>query len=86
VRECVIWRTEEEAVDWWVLEDDEYHPLPVGSDGLLRSRVFPGLWLDPRALVAQHGKKVLAVLDRGLASPDHAAFVADLRRHAPRRR
>jgi hypothetical protein len=31
VRECVIWRTEEEAVDWWVLEDDEYHPLPVGS-------------------------------------------------------
>jgi hypothetical protein len=84
VREYLVWRTEDEAVDWWAREEDEYRPLPVGADGLLRSRTFPGLWLNPQALVAQDGKKVLAVLGEGLASADHETFVADLERRVAR--
>jgi Uma2 family endonuclease len=80
VQEYLVWRTEDEAVDWWVLEEDEYRPLPAGSDGTLRSRVFAGLWLDARALLAGDGAKLMAKLEEGLASPEHAAFVAELQK------
>ncbi len=80
VCEYLVWRTEDQAVDWWVLEDDEYKALPIGPDGILRSRVFPGLWLDPKALIAGDGERLMTVLRQGLLSPDYSAFVADLRR------
>jgi hypothetical protein len=47
-------------------------------DGLYRSKVFHGLWLDPAALLKRDLAALLATLDRGLASPEHAAFVARL--------
>jgi len=48
------------------------------ADGILRSEVFPGLWLDPAAFLKRDGRRLLAVLRQGLASPEHAAFVAKL--------
>ena len=78
VREYVVWRTEDAAVDWWVLDEDEYRPLAADADGVLRSRVFPGLWLDTTALLAGDGARFMAVLRAGLESQEHAAFVADL--------
>ena len=47
-------------------------------DGLYRSKAFPGLWLDPAALSRRDLAAVLAALERGLASPEHAEFVARL--------
>jgi Uma2 family endonuclease len=82
VREYLPWRTEDEAVDWWVLEQDEYVPLPPDADGLLRSRIFPGLWLDVRAQLAGDRARVFAKLQAGLQSADHAAFVAELEQRA----
>ena len=79
VREYLVWRTEDDALDWWVLEDDEYRPLAAGDDGVLRSRVFPGLWLNAEALLAGDGPRLMATLHKGLASPEHAAFVTALR-------
>src|SRR5437762_5868582 len=81
VREYVVWRTEDEAVDWWALEEDEFRPLPAEGDGTLRSRVFPGLWLDIGALLAGDGPRVMAKLQEGLQSAEHAAFVAELQKH-----
>jgi hypothetical protein len=52
--------------------------MPPGADGILRSEVFPGLWLDPAAFLKRDGKRLLAVLRQGLAAPEHAAFVAKL--------
>jgi len=78
-REYLVWRTEDAAVDWWVLEEDEYRPLPPGADGLLRSKTFPGLWLDVPALLAGDGVGLMATLQEGVRSPEHAAFVAGLR-------
>lgn len=46
--------------------------------GRLLSTVFPGLWLDPDAILKCNGKRLLAVLRQGLASPEHAAFVKKL--------
>jgi Uma2 family endonuclease len=79
VREYIVWRVEERAVDWFVLRDGEFKPLVAGDDGLLRSEVFPGLWLDPAALVRGDLATVLAVLQRGLGAPEHADFAARLR-------
>src|SRR5580658_2215134 len=45
------------------------------ADGVLRSQVFPGLWLDLEAFWANDGTKMLAALNAGLASEDHRKFV-----------
>ncbi len=78
VREYLVWRTEDEAVDWWALEEDEFRPLPPEADGTLHSRVFPGLWLEVRALLAGDGPRVMAKLQEGLQSAEHTAFIAEL--------
>ena len=48
------------------------------QQGLWRSEVFPGLWLDPTALLRGDLATVLAMVQRGLASPEPTAFVARL--------
>ena len=78
VREYVVWRVLNRQVDWFVLRDGEYQHLAPDDRGIFRSEVFPGLWLDPAALVAGDMARVLAVLQEGIASPDHATFVARL--------
>ena len=79
VREYLLWRTEDEAVDWFALEDDEYRPLPAAADGTLCSRVFPGLWLDPQALLTGDHAKLMAKLQEGLQSAEHAAFISEIK-------
>lgn len=83
VREYIVWRVLDQEIDWFVLEESEYRPLPSASDELLKSRAFPGLWLDRTALLAGDMAKVLAVAQQGVASPEHAAFVESLRLRKP---
>jgi Uma2 family endonuclease len=78
VREYMLWRTEERAIDWFVNREGRFERLTVSAEGLLKSEVFPGLWLEPRALLDREVSRVLAVAHQGLASPEHAAFVARL--------
>lgn len=78
VREYLVWRTEEGAVDWFILRTGEYVPLPVGPDGLIRSDVFPGLWLDPAALLQGDLTRLFAVLDTGVRGDDHGTFLRRL--------
>ncbi len=80
VREYIIWRVLDREVDWYVLRGSEYERLGAGDDGILRSTIFPGLWLDPGALMREDFDTLLAVLQRGLETPEHAAFKADLQR------
>jgi Uma2 family endonuclease len=76
VREYLVWRVLDRAFDWFVLREGRYEPLEPGADGVLRSTVFPGLWLDAGALLAGDLQRVLAVVQEGLRSKEHAAFVA----------
>lgn len=76
VCEYLAWITGEPRLVWWRLLEGEYQEIGIAADGLLKSSVFPGLWLDPAALLRGDLKTVLAVLRRGLESPEHAAFVA----------
>jgi hypothetical protein len=43
-----------------------------------RSRVFPGLWLDPDALLARNTRRLREVLDLARTTPEHATFIARL--------
>lgn len=60
------------------LEGTEYRIIPADSDGVHRSRIFPGLWLDGRSLFDGRMDLVLARLNEGLASPEHRVFVQKL--------
>ena len=63
---------------WWVLREGEYQTLLPDDAGVLRSEVFPGLWLDVPALIADNLANLLATLQRGLSSDEHTSFVAQL--------
>jgi Uma2 family endonuclease len=78
VREYLVWRVLDRAVDWFVLRQGKYDRLEPGPDGILKSEVFPGLWLDADALVRGELAGVLAVVQQGIASPEHALFVGKL--------
>lgn len=78
VQEYLVWRRSEQQLDWFRLEGGQYVRLSPDAKGIIRSRVFPGLWLDVKALLAGNMKKVLAVLRNGLATSEHAAFVKKL--------
>jgi Uma2 family endonuclease len=80
VVEYVVWRVEDRAIDWFVLREDRYERLPLSAAGFYKSHVFPGLWLDPAALLRGDLAQVAAVVQQGLAAPEHADFVG---RHQP---
>lgn len=82
VREYLVWRVLDEALDWFILRGSQYERLPLSADGLYRSETLPGLWLDPAALIRLDLLAVLQFLQQGLASPEHAAFVARLQQSA----
>jgi Uma2 family endonuclease len=79
VREYLVWRTRDQAFDWFVWREGEFLKLAPDSAGLLKSEVFPGLWLDVAAMVRGDKPAWYAALLLGVASPEHAAFVERLR-------
>ena len=76
VREYLAWITGENRLVWWELVEEEYQEIAPAEDGLVKSKVFPGLWFDTAALLRGDLKGVLATLRRGLDSAEHRAFVA----------
>jgi Uma2 family endonuclease len=80
VREYVVWRVLDQAIDWFVLRDSQFTRMTPSPEGWLKSEVFPGLWLDPNALLQSDMPALLAVAQQGISSAEHAAFVAELQR------
>jgi len=78
VREYLVWRVLDGEFDWLELREGRYEPRVPDADGLFKSAVFPGLWLDPKALLGGDLARVPAVLNQGTASAEHAAFVKRL--------
>ena len=85
VREYLIAVTGKHQFLWKVLDPaGGLESLEPDPDGIIRSRCFPGLWLDPAALWKLDQVRLFAVLQQGLATPGHAAFVAQLAGSHPR--
>ena len=78
IREYIVWRVYDEQIDWFVLRGNAYRRLAAGKDGIRKSEAFPGLWLDTAALLRGDQAAVYSVVQRGLATPEHAAFVKRL--------
>ncbi|MBW4549530.1 MAG: Uma2 family endonuclease [Aphanocapsa sp. GSE-SYN-MK-11-07L] len=78
VREYIVWQMFENKLDWFVSENDGYVNLTPDTAGIIRSRIFPGLWLAEAELLAGNMQQVLAVLQTGLNSAEHLAFVQNL--------
>ncbi|MDS4030102.1 MAG: hypothetical protein RKO66_08510 [Candidatus Contendobacter sp.] len=79
MREYLVWLVREKRLLWLVLEDDEYQPFQPGADGLLRSRIFPGLMLNGQALLDGDLTRVLADQQRCQRGEEHRRFVEALR-------
>ena len=78
VQEYLAVQMYEQKVDWFVLREGVYATLRPDAGHILRSEVFPGLWLNPAAIFSGDLAAMLAVLQQGLASPEHSGFVARL--------
>src|SRR5262249_18427318 len=73
VQEYLVWRVYDKQLDWFRLVQDEYVLLAPDENGVVHSRVFPGLRLAVQALLAGDLATVLAELQKGLGTPEHAA-------------
>jgi Uma2 family endonuclease len=78
VAEYLVRALDPDEVSWFRQRDGALQRIAPADDGLYRSEVFPGFWLDPEALLAGDLKRLREVVDQGLATPEHAAFVARL--------
>ncbi|MBW4614760.1 MAG: Uma2 family endonuclease [Desmonostoc vinosum HA7617-LM4] len=78
VQEYIVWQSLENQLAWFSLQNGEYVSLQLSADGVIKSRIFPGLWLDVQALLQGEMAKVLAVLQQGLHSEEHINFVQHL--------
>jgi len=80
VREYVVIAVRQREVFWFVLRDGNFEPMGPDTDGFYRSQIFPGLWLDPDALLRMDGKRIRDVLQQGIETPERAEFVKNLSR------
>jgi Uma2 family endonuclease len=77
VAEYLVVCLRERSLHWFDLRaGKELRP----RQGVYRSRVFPGLWLDGPALLAGDSARLIRTVQQGLATPGHARFVARLER------
>jgi Uma2 family endonuclease len=83
-RESLVWRVEDETILWFALRGERFDSLLPDENGIVRSEVFPGLWLDAPALLRGDLEAVVQIGQGGIASPEHAAFVATLRNAGPK--
>ncbi len=78
ILEYIVWQVFEQTVSWFSLQNGEYLTLTQNASGIIESQIFPGLWLDVSALVSGNMQQVLTVLQTGLNSAEHQAFVQQL--------
>jgi hypothetical protein len=78
VREYLVWRTEDRAVDWFAWREGRYEVLPANEKGVVKSEQFPGLWLDTMALIERNLPALFRAVDEGTATIDHTRFVEKL--------
>ena len=75
VREYLVWQIYENKFDWFYLEAGEYINLTANEKGIIRSRVFPGLWLAVNSLLSGDMQQVLATVQEGLKITEHREFI-----------
>ena len=75
VLEYLVFVAYEQETHWFRLVDGVYQEITADNQGVLRSRLFPGLWIHPDHVWNNDFAAMQALLQSGLDSPEHAKFV-----------
>jgi Uma2 family endonuclease len=86
VLEYLVWVVHERRFVWFALEPTGYVQLTQARNGIIKSRLFPGLWLDTKGMLGHDQAKVLATANRGLRSPEYIEFAAKLKAQGRKKR
>ena len=78
IKEYLVWQVYERQICWWKLQEGEYMPLEPDQEGVIKSQVFPGLWLEIRSLLEGNLAEVLKKLQAGIESVEHQEFIRQL--------
>jgi len=76
VVEYLVWNVAERELHWFHFPSQG--TIGPNREGVAKSKVLPGLWLDVQAVVTEQYARQTEVLQQGLASKPHAAFVKRL--------
>ncbi|MGL5132370.1 MAG: Uma2 family endonuclease [Planktothrix sp.] len=75
VQEYLIWRVYEQQLDWFRLREGQYIKLLADAEGIIKSEIFAGLWLDEQALLNGNLAQVLTILQQGIATVENQDFI-----------
>ncbi len=75
VQEYIVWQIFEKKLNWYKLQSGNYISMMPDANGVIQSQIFSGLWLSVPDLLAGNVAQVLSLLQQGLNSPEHKAFV-----------
>ncbi|MBE9040726.1 Uma2 family endonuclease [Oscillatoriales cyanobacterium LEGE 11467] len=78
VQEYLVWQVYDRAFDWFRLREGKYDRLQPDEMGIVRSEVFPGLWLAVTSLLEGDLARVLAMVTEGVAGAAHEEFLQSL--------
>lgn len=76
IKEYLVLSIRDHQLIWFDLEADQERE--ADEAGICRLRTFPGLWIHAASLLSDDYQKMMAVLQEGLASAEHAEFVQKL--------
>lgn len=75
VKEYLLWNTEAGTITWYARHKDKFVPMKSNRAGILKSKIFPGLWLEVAAMREGDMTQVMKTLYEGLASAPHRQYV-----------
>ncbi|AFZ54467.1 Uma2 family endonuclease [Cyanobacterium aponinum] len=78
VKEYIVWQVYSRKIDWFYLHEGKYLTFEPDGEGLIESKVFPGLVLAVNSLLEYNLAKVLSILQKQLNSEKHSFFIQKL--------
>jgi hypothetical protein len=77
VREYLVLCIEERRLHWFRFPSGR--EIRPDREGVSRSAIFPGLWIHEQALLDHDDPRLVEVVQLGLATSQHAAFLHKLK-------
>ena len=66
VQEYLVWRVRDRVLDWFRFREGEYIKLQPDEQNIIKSEVFPGLWLAIDSLLEYNLARVIQAVQQGL--------------------
>lgn len=66
VKEYLLWNTVAKEITWYHRTKEQFGPMKADRAGIIKSKTFPGLWLNVAAMLGFDQKAVLNTLQLGV--------------------